>query len=323
MPITDRRTSTEGIQPHARHDFQPPSSGLHGPHRYGSRFAAPQWCGFCSCRKNPSGTNPSGTNSSGTNSSGGTPNFFLRRAARGGSARVPWGCVFYVVRAGPTRDRGHRLGPPRGLRAVAAGLPGPLARRFQRLAGRSPLSTARPPPGAPRRAPRRPCAASLRAKRCAGNRRAPVLGLSWLATLPEYRGRGIARHVLAAADHRLRGEGPLAGVLTTRVPQFFGRAGWVLCGRMSRYAASARRCSRICRTATERAGLLASDPGGTWSCRPSCGCTRRTCRPACWPAAKRHGAGSFPGGPSTRSMWPPIGPAAPSSKTTAPPFRPT
>ncbi len=73
-----------------------------------------------------------------------------------------------------------------------------------------------------------------------GSRRGPVLGLSWLATLPEYRGLGIARRVLAAADERLSSEGPRAGVLMTRVPQFFGRAGWVLCGRMSRYVASAR-----------------------------------------------------------------------------------
>ncbi len=73
-----------------------------------------------------------------------------------------------------------------------------------------------------------------------GSQRAPVTGMSWLATLPEYRGRGIGRHVLEAADARLRGDGSRAGVLTTRIPQYFGRAGWVLCGRVSRYVAGAR-----------------------------------------------------------------------------------
>jgi predicted N-acetyltransferase YhbS len=88
-----------------------------------------------------------------------------------------------------------------------------------------------------------------------GSQQATVTGVSWLATMPEYRGRGIGRHLLQAAEEQLRADGARAGVLITRIPHFFGRAGWVLCGRVSRYAAGARALlAHLSRENTHRQG---------------------------------------------------------------------
>jgi hypothetical protein len=71
-------------------------------------------------------------------------------------------------------------------------------------------------------------------------RLAPVTQVSFLATLPEYRGRGLGGRLLEAADDKLRAGGSVLGILQTRIPDFFARSGWVLCGRVGRYVAGAR-----------------------------------------------------------------------------------
>jgi predicted N-acetyltransferase YhbS len=75
---------------------------------------------------------------------------------------------------------------------------------------------------------------------CLAGALAPVTRLSGVATLPEYRGRGLGRRIVEAAGERIAADGSMAGLLATRIPHFFARFGWVLCGRVSRYVASAR-----------------------------------------------------------------------------------
>ncbi len=59
----------------------------------------------------------------------------------------------------------------------------------------------------------------------------PSAGVYWLATLPEYRGRGFAQALLQAAHDLMVEDGSLLGYLKTQVPHFFRRNGWALCGR--------------------------------------------------------------------------------------------
>ncbi|HEX4000890.1 MAG TPA: GNAT family N-acetyltransferase [Pirellulales bacterium] len=101
-----------------------------------------------------------------------------------------------------------------------------------------------------------------------GPLRLPVDRLAWLATLPEFRSQGVARALLnvaatgAAANgaaSRNAGDcgdgafgadagepiarekaGPPWGLLRTRIPRFFHRWGWAVCGRHSRSRARAR-----------------------------------------------------------------------------------
>jgi len=59
----------------------------------------------------------------------------------------------------------------------------------------------------------------------------PVAYVADVATLPEYRGRGYASALLAAAEQRMRAEGALLGLLRTSEPDFYRRRGWIVCGR--------------------------------------------------------------------------------------------
>ena len=68
----------------------------------------------------------------------------------------------------------------------------------------------------------------------------PTDCLSWLATLPEFRQFGYASRLVRAADETMRREGAVLGVLKTRVPHFFRRMGWALCGRHSHARAGSR-----------------------------------------------------------------------------------
>jgi len=61
-----------------------------------------------------------------------------------------------------------------------------------------------------------------------------------LATLPEYRRRGYAGRLLDAAEPAMAADGSVLAVLTTRIPHFFRRAGWVACIRHSRADVGAR-----------------------------------------------------------------------------------
>jgi GNAT superfamily N-acetyltransferase len=59
----------------------------------------------------------------------------------------------------------------------------------------------------------------------------PVSQLCWLGTLPEFRGQGAATRLLSAVDERMTRDGAVLGLLRTRSPRFFYRAGWAVCGR--------------------------------------------------------------------------------------------
>lgn len=66
----------------------------------------------------------------------------------------------------------------------------------------------------------------------------PVAGIQRLGTLPELRGRGYARQLLARAEQAMAEEHAVLGMLTTRDPLFFRRAGWSVCFRHSHAQAS-------------------------------------------------------------------------------------
>jgi len=68
----------------------------------------------------------------------------------------------------------------------------------------------------------------------------PTDCLSWLVTLPEFREQGYASRLMRAADDCLRREGVAVGLLKTKVPHFFRRFGWALCGRHNQAQAGAR-----------------------------------------------------------------------------------
>ncbi|MBX7167530.1 MAG: GNAT family N-acetyltransferase [Pirellulales bacterium] len=68
----------------------------------------------------------------------------------------------------------------------------------------------------------------------------PVATLHWLGTLPEYRLRGVAQRLLAAAEREMKADQSLAAFLVTRVPQVFRRQGWAVCGAVSCSQANTR-----------------------------------------------------------------------------------
>lgn len=59
----------------------------------------------------------------------------------------------------------------------------------------------------------------------------PAAGLGWLAVAPECRGERLGTHLLAVAQRQMLDSGALIGLLRTRIPHFFRRHGWALCGR--------------------------------------------------------------------------------------------
>jgi len=59
----------------------------------------------------------------------------------------------------------------------------------------------------------------------------PVDQLTWVGTLPEFRRRGAASRLLDAVNEKMQTHGAALGLLRTRVPHFFHRAGWAVCGR--------------------------------------------------------------------------------------------
>jgi len=68
----------------------------------------------------------------------------------------------------------------------------------------------------------------------------PTAGLGWLGVAPECRGRGLARHLLLAAEKQMAESGALVGLLRTDIPHFFRRTGWAMCGRHNYSRANAR-----------------------------------------------------------------------------------
>ncbi|MFH1268463.1 MAG: GNAT family N-acetyltransferase [Planctomycetota bacterium] len=68
----------------------------------------------------------------------------------------------------------------------------------------------------------------------------PVAGLDRLGTLPLFRGQGHGHRLLTAAEEHMASAGALVGLLRTRIPHFFRRTGWALCGRHCLCRAGAR-----------------------------------------------------------------------------------
>ena len=64
-----------------------------------------------------------------------------------------------------------------------------------------------------------------------GSLQLPVDQLTWVGTLPEFRRQGAASRLLEAANEKMHTHGAALGLLRTRVPHFFHRAGWAVCGR--------------------------------------------------------------------------------------------
>ena len=73
-----------------------------------------------------------------------------------------------------------------------------------------------------------------------GRLRLPVAGLDWLGTLPASRGQGHGGRLLTAAEQHMASTGALVGLTWTRIPHFFRRTGWALCGRRFYCRAGAR-----------------------------------------------------------------------------------
>ncbi|MEA1951758.1 MAG: GNAT family N-acetyltransferase [Planctomycetota bacterium] len=73
-----------------------------------------------------------------------------------------------------------------------------------------------------------------------GPLRLPAAGLHWLGLAPEIRSQGHGLRLLAAAENAMADQGSLVGLIRTRIPHFFRRSGWALCGRHSHSRAGAR-----------------------------------------------------------------------------------
>jgi predicted N-acetyltransferase YhbS len=61
----------------------------------------------------------------------------------------------------------------------------------------------------------------------------PVANLGWLGVAPEHRRQGLGTHLLREAEHRMRADGAMLGMVRTSIPSFFSRAGWATCGQPS------------------------------------------------------------------------------------------
>ncbi len=66
----------------------------------------------------------------------------------------------------------------------------------------------------------------------------PVAGLQGLATAANCRQEGLGTHLLLAAERQMKQSGALVGLLRTRIPHFFRRTGWAVCGGSSGCAAT-------------------------------------------------------------------------------------
>jgi len=73
-----------------------------------------------------------------------------------------------------------------------------------------------------------------------GPLRLPVAGLDWLGTLPRFRGQGYGDRLLTAAEQHMASAGALVSLTWTKIPRFYRRTGWALCGRRFYCRAGAR-----------------------------------------------------------------------------------
>jgi predicted acetyltransferase len=72
-----------------------------------------------------------------------------------------------------------------------------------------------------------------------GSVQIPVAKLGWLCSSPGNRRQGLGTHLLCGIESHMVRSGALVGLLRTKIPHFFRRTGWALCGRHSSAAAPA------------------------------------------------------------------------------------
>jgi predicted acetyltransferase len=73
-----------------------------------------------------------------------------------------------------------------------------------------------------------------------GRLRLPIAAINWLGTLPEFRGQGMASELVRAAEAQMIEDGAVLGTVRTKIPHFFRRFGWAVCGRHSHSRAMPR-----------------------------------------------------------------------------------
>jgi predicted N-acetyltransferase YhbS len=66
-----------------------------------------------------------------------------------------------------------------------------------------------------------------------GSVQVPAIGFARLAVAEECCGRGLGTHLLSGAEEQMAQSGALVGLLRTRIPHYFRRTGWALCGQPS------------------------------------------------------------------------------------------
>jgi predicted N-acetyltransferase YhbS len=89
----------------------------------------------------------------------------------------------------------------------------------------------------------------------------PLNGIMWVATLPEYRGLGLAHNLIRLATQRANEAGVLLQTLTTSMPAFYRPLGWGVCGNQTFGLASSRILPSV-------GDGLVETKGGPWHVRP-------------------------------------------------------
>ncbi len=90
----------------------------------------------------------------------------------------------------------------------------------------------------------------------------PMNGLTWVGTLPEYRGLGFAQNLIRLADDRARTAGVPLQTATTTMPHFYKSLGWGVCGRATLGRVASRNLP------TSGGDGLVEAKGGHWHVRP-------------------------------------------------------
>ncbi len=86
-------------------------------------------------------------------------------------------------------------------------------------------------------------------------------GITWVGTLPEYRGLGFAQNLMRLADGRARETGVALQALSTGMPQFYRPLGWGICGRQCLGQSLSRNLPQVSDGVIE-------GKGGAWHVRP-------------------------------------------------------
>ena len=86
-------------------------------------------------------------------------------------------------------------------------------------------------------------------------------GVTWVGTLPEYRGLGFAQNLMRLADSRARETGVALQALSTGMPKFYRPLGWGVCGRQTVGQTLSRNLPQVSDGVIE-------GRGGFWHVRP-------------------------------------------------------